>query len=495
MKLILRADAGAAIGTGHFMRSLALAAACAPHDDVVLAASAPPALIDHAKRRGVTVVPMARSHPDPADVCETARLIPANGGCWVIVDGYHFDATFNNACRDAGARVLVVDDGPRLSRYDVDAVLDQNLGAARNAYTVGPTTRVLLGPRFSLLRPEFAQTRRRATATADVRRLLLTFGGSDAARLTFQVLAAMKCLPGRFSTTVIVGAANPHRHELVEAARSLTDVQILVDPVDMPAVMANADLAIAALGGTVWELACIGVPTLVISVGDRQGAIAKMLDVYGSHRWLGDSEPLEQGEIVEALITLADDAPGRAIMCRLGQSLVDGEGAGRVADALHCEPRAWSVRPARDVDAEPIWEIMSDPTVRQQSFHPEEFAFPSHERWFRQRLARINSRFWVIERDGTVGGLIRYDRSSSGARINFAVATPLRRRGLGTRLLTDTWAVACRLLNVSRARGVVLPGNEPSCRAFLRAGFVQVAPETHQGRSCRVFERILPEAS
>jgi len=495
MKVILRADASAAIGTGHFMRSLTLAAACAPHADVVLATHAPVALLDHARRRGVAVVPIARPHPDPADVSETTRLIPAAGDCWVVADGYHFDAAFYHACRDAGARVMAIDDSVRLPCYDVDALLDQNLGAARNSYVAAPATRLLLGPTFSLLRPEFARTRLRETPAADARRLLLTFGGSDPGRLTFQVLAALKNVPGRFSTTVLVGAANPNRRELDEIARSMTDVQILIDPADLPAVMANADLAISAYGGTLWELACIGVPTLVISSGDQLYYMAKMLDAYGSHRWLGDAEPLEHGEIVEALTTLAADAPGRAIMRRLGQALVDGEGATRVSDALLREPGEWGVRPARHGDAEPIWEIMSDPSVRQQSFQPEEFAFPSHERWFRQRLARVKSHFWVIERDATVGGMIRYDHQPSGVFINFAVATPLRRRGLGTRLLADTWASACRLFNVDRVRGVVLRGNEPSCRAFLRAGFVEVAPEMHQGRPCHVFERTVADAS
>jgi L-amino acid N-acyltransferase YncA len=258
---------------------------------------------------------------------------------------------------------------------------------------------------------------------------------------------------------------------------------------DVATEMAAADIAVTALGGTVWELAAVGVPSLVISTTPTQRRIAESLHEYGAHRWVGDAIGLSRKSLADSIGELAENEELRTEMARLGRTLIDCKGAARAASAILDGTSEWQFRPAAPEDAEPVWEIASDPTVRAESFKTDSFTFASHERWFRDRLATPTQRMWVAERDSSVGAYIRYDATPPWAMVNFAVGRPLRGRGLARQLLAATWADACSALGTRAARGVVFETNVASTRAFERVGFSAVDRPLCEGQRCVIFER------
>ena len=108
---------------------------------------------------------------------------------------------------------------------------------------------------------------------------------------------------------------------------------VMRDP-DLPRHMAWADLAISAAGSTCWELACIGVPAIVIAVADNQRDIARGVDEAGTARNLGWWESVGAADIAAAVDGLVHDAAARRAMRRRGRALVDGRGAERVVAAV-----------------------------------------------------------------------------------------------------------------------------------------------------------------
>jgi spore coat polysaccharide biosynthesis predicted glycosyltransferase SpsG len=94
--------------------------------------------------------------------------------------------------------------------------------------------------------------------------------------------------------------------------------------------MASADLALTAAGSTCWELACLGVPALVVETADNQRWVAAVLAAAGAvercGRW-GDQDPSELAERVAALLA---DRVRLTAMGTAGRRLVDGRGADRV---------------------------------------------------------------------------------------------------------------------------------------------------------------------
>jgi spore coat polysaccharide biosynthesis predicted glycosyltransferase SpsG/RimJ/RimL family protein N-acetyltransferase len=403
-----------------------------------------------------------------------------------VVDGYPFDGPYVERLRSAGARVAMVDDLPRLARYDVDLLIDQNPGALRQPY-VAPSSRLLLGPRFALLRPGFAGGD--TAARPDGRRILVSAGASDVGGVTGRVLEALAPRTD-LQVTAVIGAANRGGAAVRAAFANRPHIRFVDNAVDMPALMAGADLAVASVGIMLWELAALGVPTLMISSTGIQHDVARTAHECGAWQWLGDAAALTSGDVGDAVHALVADHARRAEMSRLGRAIVDGRGAERVAHALLAERPEWTVRPAASDDAEAIWEIVADPDVRRHAFTTGSFAFAGHHAWFAARLASPDSRIWVAVQDDCVGAFVRFDRAGEQhAVIAIAVARACRGRGLATRLLRETTAAAALELGVSSVRGLVLTGNAPSRQVFERAGFrvTDSAARLH-GHDCIVFE-------
>jgi hypothetical protein len=56
--------------------------------------------------------------------------------------------------------------------------------------------------------------------------------------------------------------------------------------------------------------------------------------------------------------------------------------------------------------------------------------------------------------------------------------------------LALTWEPTCQALGAARVRGLVIPDNQPSVRAFIAAGFRQVPSDGARDRACLIFERV-----
>jgi UDP-2,4-diacetamido-2,4,6-trideoxy-beta-L-altropyranose hydrolase len=345
-----------------------------------------PVVEEHVSRSGIALVKI----DDVDDSGAVCRLIAEPGRDWAVIDGYHFDEAYLRRVRACGASVAVIDDQPRLEHYPVDLLIDPNIGALRQPYPVPASSRLLLGPRFTLLRPEFARVRRRTGVTpARAERLLITMGAADPADATSLVLRAIGHVSDRFDVTVVVGGANPRLKSIETLASRLPRVRVLHNPDGLEHLMNEADMAIAAVGGTIWELACLGVPTLLLSSGDVQNRVAEVAHRYGGHVWIGAIAVSSEQAIRDALIALSDDHAKRVNIVRLAEALIDGEGATRVATAL-CSPAAtWSRRTAELRDAEAVWEI---------SDSLETFSA------FEHRFSKMLARTVIAERDESVGG-------------------------------------------------------------------------------------------
>lgn len=338
--LLIRVDAGGRAGTGHLMRSLALAHAWAEGGGKAhfAVAQAPAGILQRLTSEGLAVARVRAPAAGVEDAAETAALLRDLGAPWLVVDGYGFGAAYQGALRERGVRLLYVDDYGHIGHYDVDLLLNQNLYATPALYpSRAPRTRLLLGARYAMLRREFRAWRDRARDTAPgARRVLVTMGGSDPDDATTMVLRALATRPEpRLEVLVVLGAANA-RVEAVrrEGAMSPHGVRVLTDVRDMPALMAWADLAVTAAGSTCWEMAFMGVPMVAVVLAENQLPIARSLAAAGAARDAGWAAALEPARLADAIASLAAGADERRRMSERGRAVVDGLGASRVAHEL-----------------------------------------------------------------------------------------------------------------------------------------------------------------
>ena len=337
--LIIRADATPEIGTGHLMRSMALAHSWRARSGEVLFITCCQSqdLLRRMADIARQVVPIDRIHPDPADWEKTSQVLGALGDAWVVLDGYHFDLEYQKKIRALGKRLLVIDDTAHLDHYEADIVLNQNINAESLSYSTASFTRRLLGNRFILLRPEFVDhltIKRKSPKVA--RRLLVTLGGGDSDNLTLKVMQALEKINiDGFEALIVVGSANPHLQQLqIEGSRSKLPLQVIDNVHNMAEQMAWADFAVSAGGSTCWELAYMGVPALVITIADNQLAVVRGLEKAGVVVDLGWGHDLSSAILLRAVQNLAMDTDKRSQMKRCGRALADGKGTQRVLTGM-----------------------------------------------------------------------------------------------------------------------------------------------------------------
>ena len=505
--MLIRADAGPTIGTGHVMRCLALAQAwLAGGGRSTLLGYCPAELLQRRIRAaGVDFQPLEHRHPKAGDLTATLDWLRRIGSeadpaapAWLVLDGYHFDAAYQQAIRQTGCRLLVIDDMARLPRYYADLLLNQNLAAERLSYTCDEETTVMLGSRYALVRPEFLSCRPRRRRTPEMaRRLLVTMGGADPENVTPQVVRALERLdlPG-MEGKVLVGAANPRLESLRAAIeRSGADLELLTNVEDMPRLMAWADVAVAAAGITCWEMALMGLPAAVLVVAENQLRIAEPLAEAGAVVNLGWHDRLTPDGIAAEVASLCRDQGRRRAQSEAGRRLFDGRGAERVVAVMRTldgplPEDQLRLRPVAPEDMLPLWRLVNQPTVRRNSLNSDPIPLDEHVRWFNQKLSSPDTCIWVLDFHGLVLAPIRYDRiDAETAQISLHVAAPFRRRGLATRLLNLTWQDACRRLKVNRLRAVIKQDNTASERTFLKAGFRRIDSPVPSGLACHVLEK------
>jgi spore coat polysaccharide biosynthesis predicted glycosyltransferase SpsG len=155
-------------------------------------------------------------------------------------------------------------------------------------------------------------------------------GGSDPENVTKKVLLALLQMKVKLEAKIVVGSANPWQDELQVVADQCVGLELVKNPANMAPLLLWADVAISGAGGTVWELACLGLPAIVIALSQDQREIAQGLAQNDVAISLGWHANLSQERIGDVLSSLIGDRERRVAMGERGRKLVDGRGAERV---------------------------------------------------------------------------------------------------------------------------------------------------------------------
>lgn len=496
--LLIRADASVVMGTGHVMRCLALAQAWRDAGGRVSFAMAEStsAIQSRLAAESCEVLPVAGKAGTPVDVTQTLTLARQHQAEWVVVDGYQFGADYQRGLKSAGCRILFLDDYGHAENYSADIVLNQNLSASESLYrNREPYTRLLLGPRYALLRREFRDRRVREPQPQG-NHVLVIMGGSDPENLTARVIEALALVKGdNVEATVVVGGSNPHLPDLRSLGeRSLTEhsprkITVHSDVSNVPELMSKANVAVSAAGSTVWELCRMALPALLIDVAPNQTALAEAMDRGGYAIHVGNSAVRAQ-TIAEQLERLLGSHELRQSLSERSQQLVDGRGASRVVSSRLLRLR---VRGARFDDSRLLWEWANDPQVRASSFSPQPIPWETHAAWFARKIGNKRSLILIAENaDGTPVAQIRFDRRGNDNgpsddlpenewEVDVSVAKEMRGRGLASRLIQQGVRSLLREHANSRVHALVKSANPASIKAFEQAGFRRVGEEQIRG--------------
>ena len=130
----------------------------------------------------------------------------------------------------------------------------------------------------------------------------------------------------------VIGALNPR----IEAIKKLSGQNIIfhVNEQNMSKLMRDCDVAVSAAGSTLYELCACGTPSVTYVLADNQIDAAEMFGRLKIMINAGDCRKNDDiaSVIIESLLGMNESV--RSEMSAKMQSLVDGNGAMRIADVI-----------------------------------------------------------------------------------------------------------------------------------------------------------------
>jgi UDP-2,4-diacetamido-2,4,6-trideoxy-beta-L-altropyranose hydrolase len=489
MRIAIRVDASSQIGTGHFMRCLTLADALKQRGAQIsfISRQLPQYLKGMLTEREHEFIPLnsslsevttgdlAHTHwlgtSQHADAQASIQVLSGHIWDWLVVDHYALDARWESALRQTTKNILVIDDIAD-RQHDCNVLLDQNFYADMDTRYTGKVPvhcQLLLGPRYALLRDEFRQLREQIKPrSGPVKRVLIFFGGMDAANYTGRAIEALASINHDLHVDVVIGAQHPSR-EQIELACAEHNFLCHVQTGRMAELMATADLAIGAGGSTIWERCYLGLPTLTICTADNQ------------HKQIVDAASeglLYAPELEDELIlmlsrhvsALMENVCLRRFISSNGIQAVDGRGVFRVTGNLDCS--GIEIRTARQDDSQKLFEWRNHPTIMAVSRNPEAINWEDHQEWFAAVLMSPDSLLLIGQREGTPVGVVRFDIQDDGAEVSIYLVPGSTESGLGRGLLqsAEHWFAVNRP-RICKVYAHVLGDNERSQHLFIRMGY------------------------
>ncbi len=263
-KAIMLADCGERIGLGHLRRTLVLASALA---DVGVEC-----LIYTPFASGVNIVQeygfKHYAWPEDLELLPEADII--------VTDSYRLPSDIQLVWKHLFRLIVAIDDvGDNASHADV--IVNGNIYAELISYKDNVNSKLLVGPEYTLIRPEFFRIGARRTTSA-AKRVLISFGGTDNGKYAYPVAEALLEKATELTIDLIVSPLYSKLQNIY--GKQHPRLRVHHNNPNMIQLMSTASLYIGAPGGTLIEAMAAGLPFVVAKIAENQNMVVDVLKRY-----------------------------------------------------------------------------------------------------------------------------------------------------------------------------------------------------------------------
>ena len=253
--VIIRLDGYKQIGMGHIYRGLQIAFSMPEHNIRFV--------LSEKSDLGIRKIEQSFY---PFDVIkssdEITELIEKYKTDIVINDMLDTDAEYINLLKGKNVRIVNFEDigeGSKLADATINALYEKKI-EGDNYYW---------GSRYYCIRDEFLLAEK-SPFNEKVKNILVLFGGTDPCNLSLKLLNIVKKLPEDITYTFILGIGYEKFDEFIKAAQGHSNIKVIQDVNRISDYMVNADLAVSSQGRTMFELASVSVPTIILAQNERE---------------------------------------------------------------------------------------------------------------------------------------------------------------------------------------------------------------------------------
>lgn len=253
--IAFRADGRRELGLGHVYRALTIGYSLIEHDVVFLTDASSSAGVEKLRASNMPVVELNSEE-------DFFNWLEKNRPDVLAVDVLDTSTEYVQRCKESAGRVVTFEDLGSGARF-ADAVVNA-------IYEGAPVhTNTHVGKQFVCLRDEFLASKP-APFSEEVHRILVTFGGTDPLDLTsrvYRIAREMNSDGVQLEFDFVLGSGYAG---LVSEGDTSSGIEVHRDVVRVSDRMKRADLAVCSQGRTTFELATMGVPSVVLAQNKRE---------------------------------------------------------------------------------------------------------------------------------------------------------------------------------------------------------------------------------
>lgn len=276
--------------------------------------------------------PFHTAQPSGAsELKELKELLRSEEISVLITDLLTPSTEYLHALKETGVRLVSIDELGQAC-FPSDLLFNCNAVSSSRNYKTENGTKVFMGQQYALLSCEFLKIEEK-NVQREVRKILVTCGGTDMRGLSLKILPALKPFLGKMEILFVQGIDFKFQNELGVLLKTMEGITVFKNVKNMCALMQSADIAIAAGGTTMYELAALGVPAIIVGQYPHQEEFAAELAKQSALVNLGVGEKVES-EQLESAVTDLLPFNRRKEMSAAAREAIDGRGAMRVAQII-----------------------------------------------------------------------------------------------------------------------------------------------------------------
>lgn len=354
----------------------------------------------------------------------------------VVVDSYLANIEIYKNISKKTNLTVYIDDNNRLD-YPKGIVVNGTLDVSNMNYIKREGIKYLLGNEFIPLRKDFWNIPK-IKINDSINNILITMGGNDLRNLTPEILDLLNNNFPNINKKIIIADSFDNISEIEKLKNDSVELFYAPNSSEIMEIMSSVDLAISASGQTLYELACIGVPTIAIGIIDNQKNNIKNWIKQGFIEYAGCWNDKNLLNNILKKIEYLDDKNIRFDKRLLGVQAVNGRGSINIVKSILNEfyRNNSKFREVTIDDCLKIFEIANDDDVRESSFNSDKIRLDDHKNWFKNILNEDTVQFYVLEYGDDLIGQLRLDFDEDYPVVSISLNKKYRGLGLSKVLLS-----------------------------------------------------------
>ncbi len=256
----------------------------------------------------------------------------------LIMDDYRSDYEHQLLLRKASLKVLQQYDASKPQKFAAHIVVNGSPYEKRSFYEKDLYTQdiiMLHGPKYAIIRDIFFNKELQNIKKKN--QILVSFGGGDDKGALLYVLNELKDLiPHEWNLVLVIGSYNPNIEKTNKWIQdnNQKNIEVLVNPNNMPEVIASSKLAVLSGGTTTFEAAFLGTTAILMPIAENQYNQAIGWQDLGAMIYLKPFKKVIEGDLRACLFKLLKDTNKIEQMSKIARKCVDGKGVERLLHHL-----------------------------------------------------------------------------------------------------------------------------------------------------------------